>query len=143
MATGKVKTDFEKVEELLQKYKIIKNEIEGIEISIKHIGEKGMNYTGMPSSSGISNTVDNNYNELKKLENDKSDKEFKIAQIDNMLKLLTEDEYDIIKLRYFKEFEMFKVAANLNMHPNTVYNKRLKMFNKKLIPYAVRFKLIK
>ncbi|MCR1822410.1 hypothetical protein NSA58_06390, partial [Terrisporobacter sp. DSM 29186] len=91
-------TDIEKVEELLNEYKILKLEIEAIDINIKCIGQKGMNYTGMPSSKNITDGVHNNYSELEKLKNDKFDKEIKIEQIDNMLKRLTEEEYKIIKL---------------------------------------------
>ncbi len=135
-------TDIEKVEELLNEYKILKLEIEAIDINIKCVGQKGMNYTGMPSSKNTTDGVHNNYSELEKLKNDKFDKEIKIEQIDNMLKRLTEEEYKIIKLIYFDELEIYKVAHNVNMHPNTLYNKRKRIFNNKLIEYAKRIKLI-
>ena len=101
-----------------------------------------MSYNGMPQSIGISDTVDKNYNELKRLEREKFDKEIEIEQVDNMLKLLNEEEYKIIKLRYFDQLEIIKVASKTNMHINTYYNKRAKIFEK-IIPYAKYFKLIK
>lgn len=134
--------DIKKTEELLKGYKILKIEIEAIKINIKSIGQRGMNYTGMPSAGGISNTVHSSYNELEKLENEKFDKEIEIEHIDNMLNILNEEEYKIIKLIYFDELEIYKVAHHVNMHPNTLYKKRMKMFNKKLVPYAKRLKLI-
>lgn len=134
--------DIEKTEELLRGYKILKIEIEAIKINIKSIGQRGMNYTGMPSAGGISNPVHSNYNELEKLENEKFDKEIEIEHIDNMLNILNEEEYKIIKLRYFDELEIYKVAHYVNMHPNTVSNKKDKIFNEKLIPYAKRQRLI-
>lgn len=135
-------TDIEKIEELFKKYRMLKNEIEGINISIKHIGQRGMNYNGMPQVCGVSDTVNKNYSELEKLEREKFDKEIEIEQVDNMLKLLTEEEYKIIKLRYFDQLEIVKVASKTNMHINTYYNKRAKIFDK-IIPYAKYFKLIK
>ena len=51
------KNDIDKIEELLRGYKILKIEIEAIKINIKSIGQRGMNYTGMPSAGGISNPV--------------------------------------------------------------------------------------
>lgn len=135
-------TDIEKVEELFKKYRMLKNEIEGINISIKHIGQRGMNYNGMPQVGGVNDTVNENYSELKKLEREKFDKEIEIEQVDNMLKLLTEEEYKIIKLRYFDQLEIVKVASKSNMHISTYYHKRTKIFDK-IIPYAKYFRLIK
>lgn len=135
-------TDIEKVEKLLREYKVLKVEIDAIKINIKSIGQKGMNYTGMPGSKNIKDTVSHDFMELENLKHEKFDKEIKIEQIENMLKLLNEEEYKIINLRYFKELEIFKVASSLNVSAHTVYNKRLKMFNKKLIPYAKRHNLI-
>ncbi|WP_312288122.1 hypothetical protein [Terrisporobacter sp.] len=135
-------TDIEKMEDLFKKYRMLKNEIEGINISIKHIGQRGMEYSGMPQATGISDKVQKNYNELEKLKREKFDKEIEIEQVDNMLKLLTEEEYKIIKLRYFDQLEIVKVASKTNMHINTYYNKRAKIFDE-IIPYAKYFKLIK
>lgn len=136
------KTDTGKIEDLLKNYKILKIEIEAIKINIKSIGQRAMNYTGMPSSGGISNRVHSDLNELEKLKNEKFDKEIEIEHIDNMLNILNEEEYKIIKLRYFDELEIYKIAHYVNMHPNTVSNKRTKIFDEKLIPYAKRLKLI-
>lgn len=135
-------TDIEKMEELFKHYRMLKNEIEGINISIKHIGQRGMEYSGMPQATGINDKVQKNYNELEKLKREKFDKEIEIEQVDNMLKNLTEEEYKIIKLRYFDQLEIVKVASKTNMHINTYYNKRAKIFDK-IIPYAKYFKLIK
>lgn len=135
--------DIEKTEELLKGYKILKIEIEAIKINIKSIGQRGMNYTGMPSTGGISDVVHSSYDELEKLENEKFDKEIEIEHIDNMLNILNEEEYKIVKLRYFDELEIYKIAHYVNMHPNTVSNKKDKIFNEKLIPYAKRQRLIK
>lgn len=135
-------TDIEKMEELFKHYRMLKNEIEGINISIKHIGQRGMEYNGMPQATGVNDKVHKNYNELEKLKREKFDKEIEIEQVDNMLKNLTEEEYKIIKLRYFDQLEIVKVASKANMHINTYYNKRAKIFDK-IIPYAKYFKLIK
>lgn len=135
-------TDIEKMEELFKHYRMLKNEIEGINISIKHIGQRGMEYSGMPQATGVNDKVQKNYNELEKLKREKFDKEIEIEQVDNMLKNLTEEEYKIIKLRYFDQLEIVKVASKTNMHINTYYNKRAKIFDK-IIPYAKYFKLIK
>ena len=89
-------TDIEKVEELLNEYKILKLEIEAIDINIKCIGQKGMNYTCMPSSKNITDGVHNNYSELEKLKNDKFDKEIKIEQ------RITNQWFQIIKINAMK-----------------------------------------
>ena len=96
----------------------------------------------MPCTGLLITPALGNYNELEKLENEKFDKEIEIERIDNMLNMLNEEEYKIIKLIYFDELEIYKVAHHVNMHPNTLYKKRMKMFNKKLVPYAKRLKLI-
>lgn len=133
---------FEKLEEILYKYKEYEVELKGIELDIKEIGSVAMRYDDMPTSHNISSPVESNYDKLERFKIDKLCIEIKKEKIDNMLRLLNDYELKLIKMRYFDKLESREIARRLNIHETTLYKKRRAIFDNKLIPFAERFKLI-
>ena len=135
-------TNFEKLEEILYKYKEYEVELKGIELDIKEIGSVAMIYDDMPTAHNISSPVESNYDKLERFKIDKLCIEIKKEKIDNMLRLLNDYELKLIKMRYFDKLESREIARRLNIHETTLYKKRRAIFDNKLIPFAERFKLI-
>ena len=135
-------TKFEKLEEILYKYKQYEVELKGIELDIKEIGSVAMKYDDMPTAHNISSQVESNYDKLERFKIEKLCIEIKKEKIDNMLRLLNDYELKLIKMRYFDKLESREIARRLHIHETTLYKKRRAIFDNKLIPFAERFKLI-
>ena len=135
-------TNFEKLENVLYEYSNYEVEIQAIELDMKEIGQIGITYSDMPRIGNLGSPVESSYNKLEDLKIDKLCLELKKERIDNMLRLLNDSELKIIKLRYFEKLESREIARRLNVHETTLYKKRCAIFDKKLIPFAERFKII-
>lgn len=135
-------TNFEKLENVLYEYSNYEVEIQAIELDMKEIGQIGITYSDLPRIGNLGSPVESNYNKLEDLKIDKLCLELKKERIDNMLRLLNDSELKIIKLRYFEKLESREIARRLNVHETTLYKKRCAIFDKKLIPFAERFKII-
>lgn len=135
-------TNFEKLENVLYEYSNYEVEIQAIELDMKEIGQIGITYSDMPRIGDLGSPVESSYNKLEDLKIDKLCLELKKERIDNMLRLLNDLELKIIKLRYFEKLESREIARRLNVHETTLYKKRCAIFDKKLIPFAERFKII-
>ena len=135
-------TNFEKLENVLYEYSNYEVEIQAIELDMKEIGQIGITYSDMPRIGDLGSPVESSYNKLEDLKIDKLCLELKKERIDNMLRLLNDSELKIIKLRYFEKLESREIARRLNVHETTLYKKRCAIFDKKLIPFAERFKII-
>lgn len=135
-------TNIEKIDELLKKYNELDIDIKGIELQMKIEGVKGVCYDDMPKASNSKHSsVECELNRIEKLKNEKLHLEIKKEGIDNMLRILSDDELKLIKLRYFKGLEYRDIAFQLNMNDNYLVNKRTRILNK-LIPFALKHKLI-
>ena len=135
-------TNFEKLENVLYEYSNYEVEIQAIELDMKEIGQIGITYSDMPRIGNLGSPVESSYNKLEDLKIDKLCLELKKERIDNMLRLLNDSELKIIKLRYFEKLESREIARRLNVHETTLYKRRCAIFEKKLIPFAERFKII-
>lgn len=135
-------TNFEKLENVLYEYSNYEVEIQAIELDMKEIGQIGITYSDIPRIGNLGSPVESSYNKLEDLKIDKLCLELKKERIDNMLRLLNDSELKIIKLRYFEKLESREIARRLNVHETTLYKKRCAIFEKKLIPFAERFKII-
>lgn len=135
-------TNFEKLENVLYEYSNYEVEIQAIELDMKEIGQMGITYSDIPRIGNLGSPVESSYNKLEDLKIDKLCLELKKERIDNMLRLLNDSELKIIKLRYFEKLESREIARRLNVHETTLYKKRCAIFDKKLIPFAERFKII-
>ena len=135
-------TNFEKLENVLYEYSNYEVEIQAIELDMKEIGQIGITYSDIPRIGDLGSPVESSYNKLEDLKIDKLCLELKKERIDNMLRLLNDSELKIIKLRYFEKLESREIARRLNVHETTLYKKRCAIFEKKLIPFAERFKII-
>ena len=135
-------TNFEKLENVLYEYSNYEVEIQAIELDMKEIGQIGITYSDIPRIGNLGSPVESSYNKLEDLKIDKLCLELKKERIDNMLRLLNDLELKIIKLRYFEKLESREIARRLNVHETTLYKKRCAIFDKKLIPFAERFKII-
>lgn len=135
-------TNFEKLENVLYEYSNYEVEIQAIELDMKEIGQIGITYSDLPRIGDLGSPVESSYNKLEDLKIDKLCLELKKERIDNMLRLLNDSELKIIKLRYFEKLESREIARRLNVHETTLYKKRCAIFDKKLIPFAERFKII-
>ena len=135
-------TNFEKLENVLYEYSNYEVEIQAIELDMKEIGQIGITYSDLPRIGNLGSPVESSYNKLEDLKIDKLCLELKKERIDNMLRLLNDSELKIIKLRYFEKLESREIARRLNVHETTLYKKRCAIFDKKLIPFAERFKII-
>lgn len=136
-------TKYKEVEDLLENYSKLEVEIKGIECLIKAEGLKGIFYDDMPKSPNIntSSPVEGTLYKLDRLRNDKLRLEIKKESMDNMFKLLTRLEYDIMKLKYIEGLSKSKIARELDIHENTV-SKRHKDILEKCNSYCIRYKLI-
>ena len=135
-------TNFEKLENVLYEYSNYEVEIQAIELDMKEIGQIGITYSDIPRIGNLGSPVESSYNKLEDLKIDKLCLELKKERIDNMLRLLNDSELKIIKLRYFEKLESREIARRLNVHETTLYKRRCAIFEKKLIPFAERFKII-
>lgn len=135
-------TNIEKIDELLKKYNELDIDIKGIELQMQIEGVKGVCYDDMPkASNGKHSSVESELNKIEQLKNEKLHLQIKKEGIDNMLRILSDDELKLIKLRYFKGLEYRDIAFQLSMNDNYLVNKRTRVLNK-LIPFALKHKLI-
>jgi DNA-directed RNA polymerase specialized sigma subunit len=90
---------------------------------------KAQALTGMPHSSGISDitynavekSIDRHEQHINYLCGQIQDIYDKKEFIDNAIKRLTVEEYQVIELYYFKEFKMRRVAYIMHYNKNYVY----------------------
>lgn len=137
-------TNYNKVEELLEEYALLDIEIKGLEYQIKIDGLKGMSYSDMPGSPLPSNksSVESELNTINRLKNEKLYLEIKKEAIENMFRILNDLELNIIKLRYLNNLQFKEIAMKVDRTEQYLVGKRKSIINKKLIPYAIKHKLI-
>lgn len=140
------------VESMLYNYKNIKAQIKNIELDIE---EKFNSYSTLSAvqydrdslsktykfNSEVENKVidlDINDPELKKeiamLKVKKRSKEIQIERIDNILSVLSEEEYKLIELRYFKGMQFKDIADVLLKSDLYLQQLRRKIIIEKIIP---------
>ncbi|MBV4427136.1 RNA polymerase subunit sigma [Clostridium tyrobutyricum] len=132
------------VEGMLYSYKKLVIKIKNIDIDIEELknsyeGCTGINYGERSSptnkfSSTVENELVNKDYELEKLQNIKKNYERKISKIDNILSILTNDEYRLIELRYFQRLRFKEISEVLNKSDIYLIGLRKKIIKDKLIP---------
>ncbi len=117
---------YKKTEWLLYNYKKIQAEIKNIEIEIEeventYIGTSAMNPSQESTSetnkitSSVENEVLDKEKRIEYLESIKFSKENQIEKVDNILEVLTEEDREFIKMRYFDNLPNWKLARKLDM----------------------------
>lgn len=144
--------EYRAVESMLYNYNKTKAEIKNIELDIE---EEENNYCTLSAvqydrdslsktykySSEVENKVievdkNNVANHTRTLQAKKRSKEIQIERIDNALTVLNRFEEDIIKLRYFKEYQFKDIADELNTSEIWILKCRRKAINK-MIPILI------
>jgi len=127
------------VESNLYNYKAIKAEIKNIDLELQELenegaGCKAITYEEKPAPTNKFNSVvENEALKAEQLRKRKHKLEVQLEKIDNALETLSDDEMNLVELRYFKKLQ-FKVIAQI-IDRNEVYCVCLKSkIIKKLIP---------
>lgn len=128
---------YEEVEELLYSYNTLKAEIRDIELDIESIENDyvglvggGADYIKASSAtykfnSIVENEIVSKEKRLGYLKKLKRLKEIQLEKIHNMLTMLTEEQKEIIELRYFKKYKISAIACNLDVSEETIKKNRL------------------
>ena len=126
----------------LENYPVLKAEIRRLElekqrIEGEYVGIHGIGYgnikQGSPTNKITSSVeLEFAYKEAAKrdLESKISDKLIEVEIIDNALSVLTEEELNLIELRYFKKRKVNDVANVLEVNPDTVSRRIKTIINK-------------
>lgn len=137
-------TDYEKVEKLLEEYREINIDIEGLEYQIKVEGVKGLSYNDMPGSPLPSNKslIEIELNQIEKLKVDKLHKEIRKEGIEKVLKMLSDFENKLLKYIYIDKLKYKEIEKKLSMSKTGIIYNRDKLINDKLIKYFRKYNLI-
>lgn len=137
-------TDYEKVEKLLEEYREINIDIEGLEYQIKVEGVKGLSYNDMPGSPLPSNksSIEIELNQIEKLKGDKLHKEIRKEGIEKVLKMLSDFENKLLKSLYIDKLKYKEIEKKLSMSKTGIIYNRDKLINDKLIKYFRKYNLI-
>ena len=117
---------YKRAEWLLYNYKKIQAEIKNINIEMEEIKNTYSGVSGIDPSqestgetnkitSSVENEIMNKEDRINYLENIKTTKENQIKKVDNALEVLTEEDREIIELRYFERIPNYKVAQRFNI----------------------------
>ncbi|MBK1810548.1 sigma-70 family RNA polymerase sigma factor [Clostridium sp. YIM B02505] len=134
---------FKKIEAMLYNYKQTEVEIKNIDLDIEEVrneyrGVGAMVYGERTSStnkisSSVENEIEYKENRVSYLTSLKRSKEIEIERLNNVLSILSEDEYKLIELRYFKKLQYKQIADIICMNDIYIIDKKKKIINK-LIP---------
>lgn len=134
---------YKKVDQLLKNYSEINMSIKDIEIRMKISGIKENYLTDMPGdpNRNITSGVETELYKIERLKNEKLYLEIKKECIENILNILDEVEYKMIKDRYINKLTNTVIANKMYMSDASV-SLKFKRILTKLVPYALRFNLI-
>ncbi|GKU26375.1 RNA polymerase subunit sigma [Clostridium folliculivorans] len=134
---------FKKIEAMLYNYKQTEVEIKNIDLDIEEVrneyrGVGAMVYGERTSStnkisSSVENEIEYKENRISYLTSLKRSKEIELERLNNVLSILSEDEYKLIELRYFKKLQYKQIADIICMNDIYIIDKKKKIINK-LIP---------
>lgn len=128
-----------KTESLLYNYRNTKAEIKNILLEIEDIensyrGIGAVEYSDMPKShnnkSSVESEIENKEKRIEYLNQLIIKKENQIKRVDNALEALTDDEYKIIKYRYFIKVSNKKLAEILDLTEQATSIMKGKIINK-------------
>lgn len=145
-----IQENYNAVENYLKNYTNLKILIRDLEIEINLVknsieGIKALEYKENVDSNGfVSSPVEESIikkeKKIEMLTNIKREKELELERINNILTALTDEEYKLIELRYFKKLP-FKVISNmLNINEIYLIQKRKRIINDKLVPLFLEYK---
>lgn len=134
---------FKKIEAMLYNYKQTEVEIKNIDLDIEEVRNEYMGVGAMvygertsstnKISSSVENEIEYKENRINYLISLKRSKEIEIERLNNVLSILSEDEYRLIELRYFKKLQYKQIADIICMNDIYIIDKKKKIINK-LIP---------
>lgn len=135
---------YKKIEAMLYNYKKTVIEIKNIELDIEEISNdyRGCGAIDYQERTGqtykindpVANEIESKEKKIEYLNKLKRAKEIKIERVDNMLSILTDLEYRLIELRYFRNLQFKDISSILNMSDIYLISLRKKIILDKLIP---------
>lgn len=127
----------EKIEFLLYDYNNFKYQIRDLELEIKSISIKAVNYDSINFGNSVSSSVENQIERCEKLKIKKELIEIRKMRVENLLEMLSKQDREFIKLKYFDRLTNVAISRLLYMHTNTVTR-----VNKKILKrlYDIGFK---
>lgn len=143
-------SDYKRAEAILYNYPILEAKIKNLELELDELLE----YDVLPASSNdikpgsatnaISNTIENEV--IKRDDNEKAKslkKKIKKLQrqkqkIENALEALSEEQREIVRLKYFKQRSIGWICNELDIHEVTLSRKRKEIIEKYIIPLMVK-----
>ncbi|WP_282804264.1 sigma-70 family RNA polymerase sigma factor [Clostridium tetani] len=130
---------YRNTESLLYNYRNTKAEIKNILLEIEDIensyrGIGAVEYSDMPkahnNTSSVESEIENKEKRIEYLNQLIIKKENQIKRVDNALEALTDDEYKVIKYRYFIKVSNKKLAEILDLTEQTTSIMKGKIINK-------------
>lgn len=136
---------YRKIEALLYNYPKLKVEIQNLKIDIEEmqddvIGIRGQSDNPAPGSytyaftSSVESEAESRIEKLPDriaaLERIIRSKERQLKKLDNLLSILTDEEYKLVELRYFKQYKLNRVSEILDVSLDTVVRKRRETIRK-------------
>lgn len=131
------KNDYRKAEGLLFNYPILKAEIRNLEIDKKQLRDimgihgQSDNIKASTSTYAFNSSVEN---EVVSIENKEEyidkviiSKQRLVDKIDNALSVLSEDERELVELRYFHRISIDRLAMRYSTQPDTIYKRKKKL----------------
>lgn len=132
------------VEGMLYNYKTVKAEILNIDLDIQDIED---DYTGCSAityeeraaptnkfNSFVENELIYKNCQTEQLKRMKRRLERKVERVDNMLSILTNEEYRLIELRYFQRLQFKEISKMLDKSDIYLISFRKKIIKEKLVP---------
>lgn len=142
--SAKSDNKYRKIEALLYNYPKLKVEIQNLKIDIEEmqdvIGIRGQSDNPAPGSityaftssveSEAESRIEKLPDKIAALERVIRSKERQLKKLDNLLSILTEEEYKLVELRYFKQYKLNRVSEILDVSLDTVVRKRRETIRK-------------
>lgn len=131
------------VKVVLNEYREINIDIEGLEYQIKTEDIRGVSYSDMPGSATPNNksSVESSILKIEKLKKDKLALEIKKEAIDNILNRLSEFDHNLIRFIYIDKMKYKQVENKLNMSRSGIINNQKRIMCE-LYKNFIKFNLI-
>ena len=145
-------SDYKKVESILYEVPKLKAEIANLQIDLEEIQEIiGIRGASPNEKAGSATHAFNSAVENEVIHRDEkigekvvaltsgiSRKERELKKVENILATLTEEEYMLIEMKYFKRYTVNRICEILDISGDTFTKRRKKIIVKRLIPLFIR-----
>lgn len=131
---------YRNVEAMLYNYKKMQAEIKNIDIEINELRNDVIGCSANSFSektgptyafnSNVENEVISNEHSIESLEKKKHKLKVQVEKIDNALEILTEDEMELVELRYFNRLRFKAISQKININESYCIQLKSKIINK-------------